>query len=532
MALAASHRNDVAVGLSLVLLFLSSVGTAFAQGVIGSTVAIEGDVSATLGGRTRHMAAGDSVFSDENIRTSNKSTAKLRFLDQSNLTIGPSASVVDRSPSKREGVIEVASAVIEVTRGAARWVSGASDSRPPTITTPHATIGVRGTIFELLVEPRRTVIILRSGRITVCMLSAPRRCVTLDEPQQVVIVTTSTIVGPSPGGPSETPFAENCLSPIDRAACVIPDLPSQVQSIRPSRRVQSIHPSVSQVRPSPAGLSPTFSAPSGATNWTGLYVGGNAGYEVGPSANTYTTTVVTLNPIIEDSRPTIAAPASAQVTAIPANLGLSPKGWMPGGQIGYNQQFGSWLAGVEVDFSWSDVHASGVVNTGPVPIVVPGFPVNTVLVTTAGNIKMKDFGTVRGRLGFLPTPTWLLYATGGLAWGQVESNASLAETITGPCFATTCVFNPGFGSVSSWRTGWTVGGGAEWMFAPDWTFKAEYLYYNLGGISYSVGPLVSTTLGVLFTTSGMAVSTNDIKGSIARVGVNYHFNSGPWGAHY
>jgi outer membrane immunogenic protein len=529
MALAASRRSDVAVGLSLVLLFLSSAGTAFAQNVIGSTVAIEGDVSAMRGGRTRHLAAGDSVFSDENIRTSNKSTAKLRFLDQSNLTIGPSASVVDRSPSKREAVIRVASSVIEVTSGAARWVSGESHPRPNTITTPHATIGVRGTSFDLLVEPRRTVITLRSGQIAVCIVSAPRRCVTLDAPQQVVIVTASTIVGPSPGGPSETFFAENCLSPIDRAACVIPALPPQVQSIRPSRRVQSIRPSVSQVRP---GLSPTFSAPATATNWTGLYVGGNAGYEVGPSANTYSTTVVTLSPIIAMSRPTITAPASAQVTAIPANLGLSPKGWVPGGQIGYNQQFGSWLAGAEVAFSWSDVHASGLVNTGPVPIVVPGFPVNTVLVTTAGNITMKDFGTVRGRLGFLPTPTWLLYATGGLAWGQIESNATVAETITGPCFAATCVFNPGFGSASSWRTGWTVGGGAEWMLAPNLTFKAEYLYYNLGGISYGVGPLVSTSGGVPFTTLGMAVSTNDIKGSIARVGVNYLFNAGPGGAHY
>jgi outer membrane immunogenic protein len=98
---------------------------------------------------------------------------------------------------------------------------------------------------------------------------------------------------------------------------------------------------------------------------------------------------------------------------------------------------------------------------------------------------------VRGRVGYLITPTLLIYGTAGFAYGQVDAW--------------------GFSNTS---TGWTAGGGVEWMFAPHWSAKAEYLYVDLssnGGAN-----------------SGWNVGYNfQPQINVVRAGVNYHFN---WGA--
>ena len=78
------------------------------------------------------------------------------------------------------------------------------------------------------------------------------------------------------------------------------------------------------------------------------------------------------------------------------------------------------------------------------------------------------------------------------------------------------------------RVGWTVGAGGEWMFAPNWSLKAEYLYYDLGTANYATG-LSQFCLGAgCAVPGGLFASTTGITsvrftGSTARVGVNYHF---------
>ena len=91
--------------------------------------------------------------------------------------------------------------------------------------------------------------------------------------------------------------------------------------------------------------------------------------------------------------------------------------------------------------------------------------------------KLDWFGTVRGRLGFLATPTFLLYGTGGLAYGRVASATVNSFTATPDIYT---------GSTSTTRAGWTAGAGGEWMFAPNWSAKAEYLYVDLGTVGYNV----------------------------------------------
>jgi outer membrane immunogenic protein len=78
-------------------------------------------------------------------------------------------------------------------------------------------------------------------------------------------------------------------------------------------------------------------------------------------------------------------------------------------------------------------------------------------------------------------------------------------------------------SFSETRAGWTAGAGAEWLFFPRWSAKLEYLYYDLGNVSFNAGVL-NAAFSNGFVRYGISpeVSTR-FNGSIARVGVNYHF---------
>ena len=220
MARLGAHYRKAVLGLALVLLILSGGAPALAQRSIGSAVTIEREVSGAIGGRTRSINTGDGVVSNENIRTANASAAQLQFLDQTKLSIGPSASVVlDRFVYNPDGTAR--EAAVRVTTGAARWVGGVSRPRAYSIRTPHASIGVRGTVFDVLVEQSRTIVTLREGVIVVCPILAQQRCVTLDTPGQVVIVTPVAVEGPSPTGPSQTRFTDLCLRPVDRSLCTV-----------------------------------------------------------------------------------------------------------------------------------------------------------------------------------------------------------------------------------------------------------------------------------------------------------------------
>ncbi len=145
------------------------------------------------------------------------------------------------------------------------------------------------------------------------------------------------------------------------------------------------------------------------------------------------------------------------------------------------------------------------------------------MAATTVSSRLDYLGTVRGRLGVLVTPTFLLYGTGGLAYGGVQSNTSINFTNTGGAV-------PGFasGSFSDTRTGWTAGAGFEWMFFPNWSAKLEGLYYDLGSATYGTGGYAVNVGPTAFPGSGIAAiatsTTASFKGGIARVGLNYQFH--------
>lgn len=257
--------------------------------------------------------------------------------------------------------------------------------------------------------------------------------------------------------------------------------------------------------------------------WTGFYAGVNAGYEWSASNSVDVVSAVAFNNAATLS-PLGLSYAPAAALGATRNIPLNSNGFIGGGQIGYNYQFAtSWLVGIEADIDG----IAGGNGTASVFTVTPrvGFAPNTVQTTDTVSKSLNYLGTVRGRFGYLLTPTLLIYGDGGLAYGGINSDTGIfgAEV---PNTGTTPFF--GLGRASTTRVGWTAGGGAEWMFLPNWSVKVEYAYYDLGSVTYSSGPLVTTPNGGGATSFiNTAATRTHFNGNIVRAGINYHFN---WGA--
>jgi len=202
-----------------------------------------------------------------------------------------------------------------------------------------------------------------------------------------------------------------------------------------------------------------------------------------------------------------------------ASVGGNSNGFIGGGQIGYNWQFTPrFAAGIEADIQGAA--RSSFRTTSAFPDPVAGQP--PMLTTFSGSKSVDYLGTVRGRLGGLVTPTLMVYGTGGLAYGGVNLTANTFQLRPNlvPGFSPNVAGSAFAGS----RVGWTVGGGLEWMFLPNWSAKAEYLYYDLGTASTPASVLVDTPNGNQLAFNGASTRFN---GNIVRAGVNYHFN---WGS--
>lgn len=252
--------------------------------------------------------------------------------------------------------------------------------------------------------------------------------------------------------------------------------------------------------------------------WAGFYVGLNVGYVDGPRVTSYG------YPIANDGSAGAAFPSSPLAAAGASFNGIGQKGGVLGGiQAGYNWQFGSAVLGLEADFDGTGVRNRGV-GGGITPLAGFANQIESVVNTST---TLNWLGTVRGRIGYSPFAPILLYATGGLAYGKVNTTVGYYQLILpantcGPCFGASSAI-----SNSSTRVGWTAGAGLEWMVWQNWSLKAEALYYDLGkqtGSTIIANPNVGA--GTIFTTTGATVRTRT-DGIIARAGINYHFN---WGA--
>ena len=207
---------------------------------------------------------------------------------------------------------------------------------------------------------------------------------------------------------------------------------------------------------------PAMAMPS--YNWTGFYVGVNAGAGL------------------------------SQVHADDADGGfhgavdIADAGFTGGVQAGYNWQIGrAWVAGIEADIGWLGIDRSFR---------------NWENVDDVSGVKTDWYGTVRGRLGYSTGPA-LLYVTGGAAFVRVKNNFDGFSA-------------SGFrASSSETARGWTVGGGIEAALAHNWTAKTEYLYIDAGSqdvFNPDVGDGTTTPF--------------DNRFHVFRFGLNYQFATG------
>ena len=213
--------------------------------------------------------------------------------------------------------------------------------------------------------------------------------------------------------------------------------------------------------------------------WTGFYVGGNAGGIFGGNPGLRSSGVDIYDDYYGANGAPAAAGAAGALSATASGIGSSNKGSFSGGaQLGFNYQFNpSFLVGLEADIQGV---AGSSVNTSFAGVAADPLGTATTMQTTGQFQGSLDYvGTVRGRAGYLVTPTLLIYGTAGLAYANANMSASYATIdLAG-------IYGPGFASssYSDTRVGWTAGGGVEWMFLPNWSAKLEYLYYDLGTVT-------------------------------------------------
>jgi outer membrane immunogenic protein len=158
-----------------------------------------------------------------------------------------------------------------------------------------------------------------------------------------------------------------------------------------------------------------------------------------------------------------------------------------GGQLGHNWQMGQIVFGVETDLQFSDQDSTSTLVFG-----------GTAL---ADKQELEWFGTLRGRLGYIVFDRWLPYFTGGLAYGGRSASGTATGVLTGGYSASDTVI------------GWTIGVGLEYMFAPQWTARIEYLHVELDGFNANYA-LTGGTLPVAY---------GSLSNDIVRGAVNYRF---------
>ena len=179
---------------------LFAVSSAQAQsGHIGNTPVARNDVQGTLATGIVTVHVGDDVFRDEGMHTGDNSEARVVFLDDTNVSLGPNSNLkLDKFVYSDQGAQAIA---INVTKGVFRFVTGKGDHNAYKVNTPFATIGVRGTKFDVKVNESSTLVHSIEGLVIVCELGGQRRCVELNHRNQQCRVTRggmSTGSGPSP----------------------------------------------------------------------------------------------------------------------------------------------------------------------------------------------------------------------------------------------------------------------------------------------------------------------------------------------
>jgi outer membrane immunogenic protein len=212
---------------------------------------------------------------------------------------------------------------------------------------------------------------------------------------------------------------------------------------------------------------PAYQSPQPMFNWTGFYIGGNAGYGWGGSRE--------------------RDPATGLAVAV-----IHAHGPAAGGQFGFNYQMGHVVVGVQGDLDWININ-------GTDPACAGG------TLTCHGHNVWYD--TLVGRLGYAVDRV-LYFVKGGAAWlhEEFQQTANIGVICVVPCRG------------SATYTGWTMGAGVEYAVAPNWSVAVDYAYAQFPKM------LITSTNGVTINTVDIVHHANLVKFSL-----NYKFGGDPWG---
>ena len=225
-------------------------------------------------------------------------------------------------------------------------------------------------------------------------------------------------------------------------------------------------------------------------SWTGFYVGGHAGA-------LWTKADGRLDPL----------PNVPFFGVFPNSGDLNDTAFVGGVHVGYNWQLSPlWVVGIEADWSWTDAKGSFA---QPWVSILTGVRPTTLTTMSMGPDWLA---TVRGRFGYLITPTALLYFTGGAAFADVDYSASATNEPPTTYIAAT--------SFSKTASGYVLGGGLEWALWSNWSLRAEYLFYHL---NTSAAALAFDTTGNFPPPLGSGFSWSDMDVHAVRFGASYKF---------
>lgn len=186
----------------------------------------------------------------------------------------------------------------------------------------------------------------------------------------------------------------------------------------------------------------------------GFYVGANAGGAWGTGDTSFT-----------------PLPDTPSFFALmPVTLKPDPSGFVAGGHFGYNwQSEGGFVFGVEADIAGAGLDGTATVS----PIIASDGSSNAPGTFLMAHHEMNWFGTFRPRVGYAGH-RWLIYGTGGLAYGHIQWAATSDFTANGLGAASYPA------AQEETKIGWTGGAGVEFEMTPHWIIGGEYLYYDLG----------------------------------------------------
>lgn len=176
-----------AIALAAILISSGEIGRVQAAEPSGEAVAVIQSTAVDGAAGNRPLAVKGPVFTGDVVRTDKAGQAQIRFRDDTRLVVGP-ASELTIDSFVFAGQSSAREFTINAVRGAFRFITGSSEKRAYTIKTPNATIGVRGTKFDLTVEGAATSLALYEGGVRLCDTSGPQpRCTELTGQCRIII---------------------------------------------------------------------------------------------------------------------------------------------------------------------------------------------------------------------------------------------------------------------------------------------------------------------------------------------------------